>query len=470
MVEEKHLDPAVADKIGQYVNLKGTHDLLEKLLKDAHLVGNKRAKEGLEDIRLLLVYLQAFGILHRVSFDLSLARGLDYYTGVIYEAVLVGKEVGSVSGGGRYDDLVGMFDAKGKKVPCVGFSIGVERVFTILEDRALKEKANVRTSEVDVLVCSAGGNLTLERIAVASELWAAGIKAEIMYKENPKFLDQMNHCEKNFIPFALILGGDELKQGIVKIKEVANRDDKGATIPRDQLVAELKRRIEGQGSAASSSSSSSASAAPSSSSSSSSGAASGSFLAPSANPGGKLHTYPNNPRAYKALIASQYSKVKLNVAPYEAGVTTKDPAFLAKFPFGKVPALETNDGHFIAESNAISFYTAAAGQNQALLGSSATEAAEVQMYVNIADNELTAPVATWLYPILGFVPYNKENTEKAKEDLKKSLAALNKVLETRTYLVGEAPTLADIHVVLALLHPYKLVRLFSRVSSLGCFC
>lgn len=63
---------------------------------------------------------------------------MDYYTGVIYEAILTGKEVGSVSGGGRYDDLVGMFDAKGKKVPCVGFSIGVERVFTILEDKAKK--------------------------------------------------------------------------------------------------------------------------------------------------------------------------------------------------------------------------------------------------------------------------------------------------------------------------------------------
>lgn len=86
-----------------------------------------------------------------MSFDLSLARGLDYYTGVIYEAVLVQQEstekkkksddtvgVGSIAGGGRYDDLVGMFSAKHTKIPCVGFSIGVERIFSILKHKAAK--------------------------------------------------------------------------------------------------------------------------------------------------------------------------------------------------------------------------------------------------------------------------------------------------------------------------------------------
>ena len=81
-----------------------------------------------------------------------------------------------MSGGGRYDDLVGMIDAKGRKVPCVGFSIGVERVFTILEDKAKQAAEQLRVSEVDVLVCSAGGDLTLDRIAIASELWSNGIK------------------------------------------------------------------------------------------------------------------------------------------------------------------------------------------------------------------------------------------------------------------------------------------------------
>ena len=82
--------------------------------------------------------------------------------------------VGSVAGGGRYDDLVGMFDAKGRKVPCVGVSIGVERVFTILEAKAAKEKR--RTTETEVYVASAQKNLVEDRLKICAELWTADIK------------------------------------------------------------------------------------------------------------------------------------------------------------------------------------------------------------------------------------------------------------------------------------------------------
>jgi len=106
------------------------------------------------------------------------------------------------------------------------------------------------------------------------------------------------------------------------------------------------------------------------------------------------------------------------------------------------------------------FSTVAASKKDTILfGNGVADAARVQMFINIADNEITPAAATWIYPILGFVPYNKENTDKAKEDLKKTLGAFNTMLATRTYLVGEAPTLADIHVVVALLHLYKMVRI-----------
>ena len=82
--------------------------------------------------------------------------------------------MGSVAGGGRYDDLVGMFDAKGRKVPCVGVSIGVERVFSILEARAAKE--NRRTTETEVYVASAQKNLVEERLKICAELWSEDIK------------------------------------------------------------------------------------------------------------------------------------------------------------------------------------------------------------------------------------------------------------------------------------------------------
>merc|ERR1712223_545272 len=119
MVEEKNLDSAIADKIGQYVKRSGGQDLIDELLASELGQKSKSAKAGLEDMKLFLNYSDIFGCADVVSFDLSLARGLDYYTGIIYEAVLTddnkddkGEEirVGSVAGGGRYDKLVGMFD------------------------------------------------------------------------------------------------------------------------------------------------------------------------------------------------------------------------------------------------------------------------------------------------------------------------------------------------------------------------
>jgi len=174
-------------------------------------------------------------------------------------------------------------------------------------------------------------------------------------------------------------------------------------------------------------------------------------------PIGKLYTYPGNPRAFKALIAAKYNGVELELPSFTFDVTNKEAAFLQKFPFGKVPALETADGNCIAESNAISYYVAAHKKDTTLFGTGVADAARVQMFVNIAENEIAPAAATWIYPILGFVPFNHENTEKAKADLKKTMGVFNNILATRTYLVGEAPTLADIHVVVALLHLYKLV-------------
>jgi histidyl-tRNA synthetase len=185
MTEEKGLDPAVADKIGEYVNFKGGEELLSKLEKDATLSANADAKKGLEDMAKLFTYLKIFGVLDKVSLDMSLARGLDYvsslplycfseiecaeiskYTGVIYEVVTEGSAppaatnpdgqkpakskkkpatngadddrsndptvgVGSVAAGGRYDELVGMFSGK-QQIPCVGISFGVDRKFNSL--------------------------------------------------------------------------------------------------------------------------------------------------------------------------------------------------------------------------------------------------------------------------------------------------------------------------------------------------
>jgi histidyl-tRNA synthetase len=187
MTEEKGLSGEIADKIGGYVVQKGQKDLLAKLMADEDLMANESMKQGLADMELLFTYLEAFKALDIISFDLSLARGLDYYTGVIWEVVTEGSApladlstatraptkpykkptkagadfdedrsedpsvgIGSVAAGGRYDNLVGMFSGRGQ-IPCVGISFGVDRIFSIIHARmeAEKTKEDVRNNEVD---------------------------------------------------------------------------------------------------------------------------------------------------------------------------------------------------------------------------------------------------------------------------------------------------------------------------------
>ncbi|NXP29445.1 SYHC protein, partial [Scytalopus superciliaris] len=234
MVGEKGLSPEAADRIGEYVQLHGGLDLIEQLLQDPKLSQNKLAKEGLGDMKLLFEYLTLFGITGKISFDLSLARGLDYYTGVIFEAVLLQQEnehveelvgVGSVAGGGRYDGLVGMFDPKGRKVPCVGVSIGIERIFSILEQRLKASGEKLRTTETQVLVATPQKHLLAARLKLISELWDAGIKAEMLYRKDPKLLKQLQYCEDTGIPLAAIVGEQELADGVVKLRDVSTREE-----------------------------------------------------------------------------------------------------------------------------------------------------------------------------------------------------------------------------------------------------
>ncbi|KAF9007955.1 histidine-tRNA ligase [Cyathus striatus] len=313
MTEEKGLNPDVADKIGAYVKHKGGPALLERLLNDESLTSNINAKQGLDDMGILFKYLKAYKVLDKISFDLSLARGLDYYTGIIYEAVVeasappgfnaanafaaaptasaettkagepqnegqrkktkkstpgdIDEEddvdesqvgVGSIAAGGRYDGLVGMFLAaasgsEGKKspptVPCVGISIGLDRIFALLWPKWMEK--GMRSKETMVYVMSAGDGLLEERLDLVRELREAGIKTDFLAKNKPKLPTQFAAGEKDEVPFAIILGVDELKEGLVTVKkqrweivegkkEKMTSSNKGEQVRRDELVKWLK--------------------------------------------------------------------------------------------------------------------------------------------------------------------------------------------------------------------------------------
>ncbi|KAM0819298.1 putative histidine--tRNA ligase [Seiridium cardinale] len=287
---EKGLSEEVADRIGEWVTLKGKRDLLEKLRADEKLSANASMKKGMDDLDLLFSYLEYFNALDTVSFDLSLARGLDYYDGLIYETVTQGSApeqtpsaeevqpapkkkgkkgttnpdddrsddpsvgIGSVAAGGRYDNLVGMFSGGKNQIPCVGISFGIERIFSIEKARmeADKSAAAVRRNDVDVYVMAFGGSgfkgLLKERMSVAASLWEAGIKTEFLYKVKPKLQNQFKAAESNGVPFAVVLGEDELAQGQVKIKELGLSDGhpekEGVLVNLANVAEEVKSRLQ----------------------------------------------------------------------------------------------------------------------------------------------------------------------------------------------------------------------------------
>ncbi|XP_076303505.1 histidine--tRNA ligase isoform X2 [Lasioglossum baleicum] len=244
IVEEKGLNESMADKIGTYVSRSGGVELIAELRKDVELMKHEAAVKSLDSMELLFKYCDIFHVADEIRFDLSLARGLDYYTGVIFEAVLTGKdvEVGSIAGGGRYDNLVAMFDSKHKAVPCVGLSLGIERIFSVMEAKLNRGGLKTRTTEVEVFVASAQKNLHEERMKIVSDLWDAGLKAEHFYKKNAKILVQLQHCEENGIPLVVIIGEGELARGEVTLRNVASRAE--VLIPRANLIDELRTRLQ----------------------------------------------------------------------------------------------------------------------------------------------------------------------------------------------------------------------------------
>merc|ERR1711955_5139 len=170
---------------------------------------------------------------------------------------------------------------------------------------------------------------------------------------------------------------------------------------------------------------------------------------------GTLYTYPENFRAQKGLIAAKYSGAQVTLAKdFVFGETNKSPEFLKKFPLGKVPAFEGTDGLLLTESNAIAYYLA----NEELRGGKDEAArAQVMQWMCMADSDILPAACTWVFPTLGIMQFNKNATDRAKEDIKVALKTLNDHLLTRTFLVGERVTLADISVACTLLSLYKQV-------------
>lgn len=188
MIHEKGITEECADKIGEFVNIKGAPQEVLNLIKNNEVLQkHEGAKETIQELERLAEYLECLEITQYIHYDLSLARGLDYYTGLVYEAVLVDSSqgVGSIAGGGRYDELIMKLNNSKNPVPSVGVALGIERIFAIIEDRY--KNAKLMFPKTSVLVAQAGSsdrfNLMHERFRICNLLWRSGIAAETSYRE-----------------------------------------------------------------------------------------------------------------------------------------------------------------------------------------------------------------------------------------------------------------------------------------------
>jgi histidyl-tRNA synthetase len=181
------------------------------------LPAGEAAESALRELDELAGDLEALGLSERhVKFDPSLARGLDYYTGPVFEAVLTdAPEFGSVMGGGRYNQLVSRF--LDQNIPCTGMAVGLDRLTSALTRLGLIPK--VKTT-VQVLVVTMGKVPARETLKVAAELRAAGIRTEAFFGPKMNLKNQLSHADRNQIPVAVILGEDEIARGEVSIKDL----------------------------------------------------------------------------------------------------------------------------------------------------------------------------------------------------------------------------------------------------------
>ncbi|HXB06966.1 MAG TPA: histidine--tRNA ligase [Puia sp.] len=230
---ERGLDPRQIATIEQYLGIDGDNSQKLAALK-AIFAENQTGLQGIADLEYILEYYPAAltspltaNMLPTV--DLTLARGLNYYTGAIFEVKATEASMGSIGGGGRYDDLTGTFGVPG--IPGVGISFGVDRIYDVMEELKLFP-ANVHTG-TKIIFFNLGEAESRAAFALMQQLRDNGIPAEL-YHEQAKFDKQFKYAEKKGIPYAVIIGGEELAAKTAKLKDL--RDGSQQTIAFEDLT------------------------------------------------------------------------------------------------------------------------------------------------------------------------------------------------------------------------------------------
>ena len=240
LVEECGLADESADEILRFIAIRGTNaEVLTAL--EGYRGRNEVFDLGLDELTAVVKYLGAFGVPEEnFAVDLTIARGLDYYTGTVYETTLLDHpEIGSVCSGGRYDNLAEYYTDRA--LPGVGISIGLTRLFYVLGEQGMLNPAR-NTAPADVLVLPMTDDLT-QAVRTATLLRDAGIRTQL-YCEQKKFKAKIQYADKLSIPYVLFLGEDEIASGTASVKCLATGEQTSVSVA--ELPAFLAAGLAGQ--------------------------------------------------------------------------------------------------------------------------------------------------------------------------------------------------------------------------------
>ena len=233
-----------ADQAGEilaFIAIQGSNQQVLSAL-ESYRGRNKVFDQGLDELHTVVKYLSAFGVPEKnFAVDLTIARGLDYYTGTVYETTMLDHpEIGSICSGGRYDNLAEYYTDK--QLPGVGISIGLTRLFYVLQEQGMLNEA-LNSAPADALILPMTGDLG-PAAALATQLRQAGVRTQL-YTEQKKFKQKMTYADRIGVPYVLFLGDDEIAQGTVSVKDMATGEQ--VALPAAEAAEYLQKGLAGQG-------------------------------------------------------------------------------------------------------------------------------------------------------------------------------------------------------------------------------
>ena len=237
LMDDVGLTAEQAEEIMRFISITGSNDQVLSAL-EGYRSRHELFDQGLDELTTVTRYLAAFGV-PEVNFavDLTIARGLDYYTGTVYETTLLDyPEIGSVCSGGRYDNLAEYYTDR--QLPGVGISIGLTRLFYVLGEQGLLNPS-LPTAPADVLILPMTQDLT-PAIQLATRLRGAGVRTQL-YTEQKKFKAKMNYADKLGVPYVVFLGDDEIAAGLVACKDMTYGEQ--TKLPFDATLSRIQEGL-----------------------------------------------------------------------------------------------------------------------------------------------------------------------------------------------------------------------------------